>query len=127
MDNDNTDTQVADSKKFTPTPGMAQIQNAVEFTNESVLQPDVKPINATAKMLADQAAAMLIQDARSYLQGNEQILTMATAKALALILSGEIAKGTAAMAAITTLQVALPTFAAAIGTTATAIATEFKG
>ena len=113
-----------------PTPGMQMIQNAVEFTNKQVLQPDVKPMTGMAKPLVDQAAAMMIQDVGSYLQANEQILIMATAKALALIMSEDPLKqkaGAAGMTAITTLQAELPVFAAAIGTTATAIAAEFEG
>ncbi len=110
-------------------PGLAQVQEAVQFTNEQVLQPDVKPMGATAKVVADQAAAMMLQDVRSYLQSNEQVLTIATAKAIAMIMSQnpqEQQAGTKALEAIAQVQTSLPVFASAITTTAVEITTSFN-
>lgn len=67
--------------------GLSTYDDSVTFINENNLQPDVKPIHGTAKTMADQAAAMMIQDARSFMQGSEQVYMMATAKALAMALS----------------------------------------
>ncbi len=108
-----------------PTTGMSMVQNAVIFTNEQVLQSDAKPFKATSKLLADQAAAMMIEDVRAYLQGSEQMLTAAAAQGFALIIAGEETKGTAVLAQVTAMQTALPIYAATIGATAITITSDF--
>ena len=111
---------------FTPTQGMQQVQNAIEFVETLVLQPDVQPMQATAKLMADQAAAMMIQDMRSFLQGNEQVLTLAISKAIAMILAGD-PQGEKALKQIEGFMEKLPAFATSIGTAASGIVTEFNG
>ncbi len=111
---------------FTPTPGMQQVQNAIEFVETHVLQPDVKPMQGTAKLMADQAAAMMIQDMRSFLQGNEQFLTLAAAKAIAMILEGN-PNGEIALTQIEGFMDKLPLYATAIGTAASGIVSGFEG
>lgn len=111
-----------------PVPATTPTEQEVEFINAEVLQPEVTPITGMAKPLADQAAAMMIQDTQSFLQSNEQVLTIAIAKAAALMLNeATAATGQAALQEYATFLTSLSTYSAAVGTTATAIASEFQG
>ena len=117
-----------DSVESNSTPGMQDIKGAVKFINRQVLKPEVKPITGTAKTMADQAAAMMIEDMRSFLQGTEQILTAALAKAAAQALNPDptiAATGQAALASLSTVLGDLPVFAQGIGDAATTIAYRF--
>lgn len=105
----------------------SSVDQEVEFINKEVLQPVVTPITGLAKPMADQAAAMMIQDMQSFLQGTEQVLTIAIAKAAALMLDEKtIPAGTAALAAYTGVLTELTTFSTAVGLSATTIASGFK-
>lgn len=106
-------------------------EQAVQFINQEVLNQTVTPITGMSKPLVDQAAAMMVQDMQSFLQGNEQILTVATAKALAYSLDAsdpaKQAAGLATLTAINGVMVSLTTYSTGIGTAAAAIASEFNG
>ncbi len=118
-----------ETTSFTPTTGMAQIQNAVEFIEAQVLQPEVDPIASSAKAMANQAAAMMVQDVASFVKGNEQVITVGIAQAIAMIMSQEKPKqeaGAAALAALETVMTKLPTFAQSIGKTAGGIISDFS-
>ncbi|EDP96239.1 hypothetical protein U8527_09015 [Kordia algicida OT-1] len=62
------------------TQGMAETQNAIDYINKSVLQPDVDAISGTAAPMVDQAVGMMVQDLQSFLKGFEQISLVALAK-----------------------------------------------
>lgn len=79
-----------------------------------------------AKPLADQAAAMMVQDMRSFLQGTEQILTIAIAKALAEVVQSDGARGTTALETCKKFLKDLPDFAKGIGSAASEITNDFK-
>ena len=66
------------------TPGLTTTENAVTFINDTVLNPSVTPMTGTGQTMTDQAAAMMFQDLRAFMQGNEQLLTAAFGKAVAL-------------------------------------------
>ncbi|MEA3011388.1 MAG: hypothetical protein QOJ91_3080 [Sphingomonadales bacterium] len=100
------------------TPGMAMVQNAVQFTNDSVLDP-TKGLSGTilptgmqvgANALADQAGAMMIQDVRSFLQSMEMIMVPAAAAALSEALADQPA-GAVTLELIQSTMVGLATFA----------------
>lgn len=85
------------------TPGMAMVRQAVTFTNAQVLDPTAKlsgqvkltGMDVGANALADSAAAMVLQDMRSYLQSTEMVLVPVTAAAFSEILAGNPAGETA--------------------------------
>ena len=111
------------------TSGMTETENAVKFINNEVLNPSVTPIKGTAKPMVDQAAAMMVQDAQSFLHGNEQILTVALAKAAGMATNEDpviAAIGVTAMASITTTLETLPTFSTAVGASAATIISGFE-
>lgn len=107
------------------TPGMAMVQNAVQFTNDSVLDP-TKRLSGTilptgmqvgANALADQAGAMMIQDVRSFLQSMEMIMVPAAAAALSEALADQPA-GAVTLELIQSTMVGLATFAGGVITMA---------
>lgn len=110
----------------TRSPGLSAIMDAVQFTNREVLDPPAGTIpDMGAKALADQAAAMMIQDMRSYLQSTEMVLIPATAKAIAQILNDE-PSGAVALAAIETLMEKLPAYATGIAEAAGNVTKDFE-
>lgn len=103
-------------------------EQEVEFINAEVLQPTVTPITGMAKPMADQAAAMMIQDMQSFLQGNEQVLTIAIAKAAALMLDPETEEtGEKALNAYAAFLGKLSDYSGKIGKSAAGIASDFQG
>ena len=101
--------------------------DSVVFINNQVLKPDAKPMSGIAKPMADQAAAMMIQDMRSFLQGTEQVLTIAIARALNKVVETDGADGSKALAICEELLTKkLPEFATAIGDSATKISKDFE-
>jgi hypothetical protein len=62
------------------TSGMEQTQNAIDYINTSVLQPDVTKIEETAAPMIDQATAMMVQDLQIFLKGFEQVALVGLAR-----------------------------------------------
>ncbi len=85
------------------TSGMAMVRQAVTFTNAQVLDPtanlsgkvQLTGMDVGANALADSAAAMMLQDMRSYLQSTEMVLVPVAAAAFSQILAGNPAGETA--------------------------------
>lgn len=103
------------------TPGMAMVQEAVRFTNNAVLDPTahlsgtILPtgMDVGANALADQAAAMMIEDVRSFLQSMEMIMVPAAARALSETLQNEPG-GELTIGAISTLMADITGFASSV-------------
>jgi hypothetical protein len=114
------------------TPGMAMVRQAVTFTNAQVLDPtanlsgQIKPtgMDVGANALADSAAAMMLQDMRSYLQSTEMVLVPVTAAAFAAMLADDPA-GQATLNGIEKMLGILTTFSANVITNAAAIQSDF--
>ncbi len=103
---------------------------SVEFINQQVLSPEVKPIEGTSKVMVDQAAAMMVQDMETFVQGTEQVMMLAIAKASEMVASEDPIKQAAGIAALTEFQnflLTLPVYATAIGTSASSIVSGFPG
>jgi hypothetical protein len=103
------------------TPGLAQVEQAVQFTNKEVLAPTwnlpptIKPtgMDVGANALAEQAGAMMIEDMRTFLQSTEMVLVPATAKALSEALEGNPA-GAATIALIDAMLTSIAAYSAVI-------------
>jgi len=103
------------------TPGLAQVEQAVKFTNTEVLAPtqglpnSIMPtgMDVGANALAEQAGAMMIEDMRTYLQSTEMVLVPATAKALSEALEGNPA-GAATIALIDAMLTSIAAYSAVI-------------
>jgi hypothetical protein len=124
-----TDSDTTENEETTSDAGseLTTTEQEVQFINTQVLKPDVTPISGLSKPLVDQAAAMMIQDAQSFLQGNEQMFTIAIAKAAAMVLNPATSEtGTAALNAYALFLGKLAVFSTEIGTSATKIASGFK-
>jgi len=115
------------------TPGMQMIQEAVQFTNQEVLDPTnglsgaILPtgMQVGANALAEQAGAMMIQDMRAFLQSMEMIMVPAAALALSESLEGN-PNGARTMTLIQTTMDGLATFAGEIIAEAGETATVFS-
>ena len=118
---------VPEGESVAPVPALAQVENANQLIAQSVLYNDQKVHFAgTLKPMADQAAAMMVEDTRTFMQGMEQILTMAFAKASSMVLEGEQEQGAAAIATFTALMQNLPVFAQRVGQVASNITATFE-
>lgn len=114
------------------TPGLAQVEQAVRFTNAEVLAPTkglpstIMPtgMDVGANALAEQAGAMMIEDMRTYLQATEMVLVPATAKALSETLEGNPA-GAIAIGLIETVLTAIAAYSAVIITNAGKASADF--
>jgi hypothetical protein len=118
---------MADNSLVTATSALTAFQQNVAFINQQVLHPVSKPMDGGSKMIADQAAALMVEDMRSFLQGCEQILTVAMAKAAALATNpATVSEGTVAIQSVTTAMAALPTYATNIAGSAGSIIGAFS-
>ena len=63
-----------------------------------------------ATPIAEQSAALMVEDVRAYLQGSEQIIMAAMGQAFAQILAGDDTNGTNCLTAITTAVGTINTF-----------------
>jgi hypothetical protein len=85
---------VADLASETPAPfdaagsALTPSEQAVRFINSEVLNPPDQGTISFVKPFAEQVAVMALEDGRSFLQGLEQVLLVAIAKALEQLLAG---------------------------------------
>lgn len=104
------------------------VDPSVMFINDQVLNAKAEPFTGSAKLIADQAAAMMIQDVRGFMQGSQQIYMLATAKALSKTLSQnplERAAGKDALKQIFKTQTELTKFTGKVGNVAGKITHDF--
>jgi hypothetical protein len=105
------------------------VDPSVIFINDQVLNAKAEPFTGSAKLIADQAAAMMLQDVRGFMQGSQQIYMLATAKAISKTLSQDPtvrAAGTEALTQIFRTQTELTKFSANVGTIAGKITHDFN-
>lgn len=99
---------------------------SVTYINAEVLSPTSSPMSNTANLIADQSAAMMIEDMRSFVQGNEQVLAIAISRCLDQIIKTDGLEGTVALEQCTKFMTELTVFATAMGTAAGGISSDFK-
>ncbi len=103
---------------------MTDAEQSVRFINSEVLDPPQTGELSFVKPYADQVAAMMLEDARSFMQGSEQVMVIALARSLELILKKDPA-GAAGLAAVESLMQKVPQFGADVATTTGKILGEF--
>ncbi len=101
-----------------------EAEQSVKFINAEVLDPPEVGKLSFVKPYADQVAAMMLEDARSFMQGSEQVMVIALARSLELILKKDPA-GAAGLAAVESLMEKVPKFGADFATTTGKILGEF--
>lgn len=108
------------------TPGLALIESAVSFNRQELTAASTSSAGATADAAGEQAAALMVEDLRSYMQGSEQMVLAASGQAMAMLLDPATQEtGTAALTALAAYQTSLIAFAGEVVTTAGAIKGEF--
>ncbi len=108
-----------------PTPTTA-VQKAVSFNQAQLTAQAGEVLGALENPLADQAAVMMLEDLRGYMQGSEQLVLAASGRAMALLLDPATqSTGQAALQELATWQASLITFSDAVASTASTIKTDF--
>lgn len=93
-----------------------------------VLLSTINSMHGMTKPMVDQAAAMMIQNMQSFLHRNEQVLTIAIAKASAMMLNDNTAEaGQKALGAYAKMLNDLSKYSTDICISANKIITDFKG
>jgi hypothetical protein len=95
-----------------PTPTTA-VQKAVSFNQAQLTAQAGDVLGALENPLADQAAVMMLEDLRGYMQGSEQLVLAASGRAMALLQE------------LATWLTSLITFSDAVASTASTIKTDF--
>lgn len=107
-------------------PGLELIKSAVSFNRQTLTAASASSAGATADAAGEQAAALMVEDLRSYMQGSEQMVLAASGQAMAMLLDPATQEtGTAALTALAAYQTSLIAFAGEVVTTAGAIKGEF--
>ena len=108
-----------------PTP-TTDVQKAVAFNQAQLTAQTGEVLSALENPVADQAAVMMLEDVRGYMQGSEQLLLAASGKALALLVDPLTqSEGQTALEQIAIWQANITTFADAVTTTASTIKGDF--
>ena len=108
-----------------PTP-TTDIQKAVAFNQAQLTAQKGEVLGALESPLADQAAVMMLEDMRGYMQGSEQLVLAASGQAMALLLDPATQQtGKDALTALGDWQTQLTTFAGSVTTTANTIKEDF--
>jgi len=94
------------------TPGLRLVEHAVAFTNAQLLDAPAS-MDLGGGVLVDQAAGMMVQDLRGFLQSMEMLLLAAAAKGIERTLDDDPA-GARTLDQVRALMGDLPAFAAGI-------------
>jgi len=99
---------------------------SVTYINAQVLDAASTSLVNSAPLIADQSAAMMVEDWRAFVQGNEQVLMIAISKCLAKIVETDGAEGKKALKDCTDFMETLITDTTNMGAAAGGIAAAFK-
>lgn len=103
------------------------IAQAVAFNQTQLTSQAGEVLSALENPVAEQAAVLMLEDLRGFMQGSEQLVLAASGKAMALLLDPLTqSTGESALTALATWQTSLTTFAGAVTTTASTIKTDFS-
>lgn len=107
--------------------GLQAVEGAVDYVNKTVLSSQVTGMTGTSQTLADQAAAMMIQDVRAFMQGNEQLITAGMGKAISYVVDpATTKKGEDMIKALSTAMKDLTTFAGEVAKAASGVLQDFQ-
>ena len=109
-----------------PTPS-TDIQKAAAFNQAQLTAQKGEVLGALESPLADQAAVMMLEDLRGYMQGSEQLVLAASGQAMALLLDPATQDtGKTALKELAAWQASLITFSGSVTDTASTIKTDFS-
>ena len=100
---------------------------SITYINNEVLNKQSNPYIRMSNTVVDQAAGMMVQDVRGFLQGSEQMLMAGYGKAISYIVNpGTIVEGTEMSLALGAIMAELAMFASVINSTASQITSPPK-
>lgn len=106
----------------------AESSDSFQAVNQQLLQTNPQLASAASRLMANQTAALMLEDMRCFLQGSEQLLFVALAKAAHLATEETTTEqGKAALSAVTDALQGLTGFARELTAAASAVATAFDG
>jgi hypothetical protein len=106
----------------------AQTVGQIEAVYQHLIQANPELATAASRIMAHQTAALMLEDMRSFLQGSEQLLLIALAKAAQLATAEKTSdQGKVALGSVTEALQGLTLFAREITTAAHSVATAFDG
>ena len=109
-----------------PTP-TTEVEKAVAFNQAQLTAQKGEVLGALENPLADQAAVMMLEDLRGYMQGSEQLVLAASGQAMALLLDPATQDtGKTALKELASWQASLITFSGSVTSTASTIKTDFS-
>lgn len=104
----------------------AQTLEQIQAVYQHLIQANPQLAPAASRMMANQTAALMLEDMRAFLQGSEQLLLVALAKAAQLATQEKTAdQGKVALSSVTEALQGLTTFAREMTTAASSVATAF--
>lgn len=104
----------------------AESSDSFQAVNQQLLQTNPQLAAAASRLMANQTAALMLEDMRCFLQGSEQVLLVALAKAARLATEEtSTEQGKAALNAVTDALQGLTGFARELTAAASAVATAF--
>lgn len=104
----------------------AQPVEQIEAVYQHLIQANPELATAASRIMANQTAALMLEDMRSFLQGSEQLLLVALAKAAQLATEEKTAdQGKVALGSVTEALQGLTLFAREITAAAHSVATAF--
>lgn len=108
-----------------PTP-TTEVQKAAAFNQAQLTAQKGEVMGALESPLADQAAVMMLEDLRGYMQGSEQLVLAASGQAMALLLDPATQDtGKTALKELASWQTSLITFSDSVTDTASTIKGDF--
>lgn len=106
----------------------AQTVEQMQAVYQHLIQANPQLASAASRLMANQTAALMLEDMRSFLQGSEQLLLVALAKAAQLATEEQtVDQGKVALNAVTDALQSLTSFAREMTTAAASVATAFDG
>jgi hypothetical protein len=104
----------------------AQTVEQIEPVYQHMIQANPELAKAASRIMANQTAALMLEDMRSFLQGSEQLLLIALAKAAQLATEEKTSdQGKIALGSVTEALQGLTLFAREITAAAYSVATAF--
>ena len=115
-----------DTQPPAPPNASTKSEKSVAWINGEVLDPPTPNPPAFIRPYADQIAAMMVEDARTFMQGTEQVLVIAISRALNQIIESDGLLGETARTKCESLMEKLPHYRKAGASTAKDIHTHIK-
>ncbi len=106
---------------------LATLEQAAQFNQAQLAPQSGEVLSSLENPVADQAAVLMLEDLRGYMQGSEQLVLAASGRAMALLLDPVTQEtGKKALQELATWQTSLTAFSGSVTDTANTIKGDFS-